>query len=376
MKKTVCIYNVGVGNTELLATKIAYWQKRGIKVKIVCPTAIVPQFKKLTKDITFITIPFCRIAKNKFILIGELLKRSLITVFFIPPIIKKTDVIYSISSVLDALLIPFLIKFFNRRIIWVAVFDNEVSMRRSGNFLIRLLAYLFYQLSCLLLRKADKIFVISEELKSALIKKGIKKERIVLTGNAVDAVKIKKAISIKEHWCDGLFLGRIDEAKGVFDLVKICQSVTKKYSDFTLWIAGSGDQSTEHKLVEKIKRAKLSKNIKLLGYVAGFKKFRLLANTNLFLFPSRRESFGVALLEAVCSGVKAVAYDLPAYKDIYRHNELITVSLGDISGFSKAVINLLDKKDFKNTNGLRLLNSPKYRYSRISQLELNSFIKR
>jgi len=372
-KKTVCIYNLGVGNTELLATKMLYWQKKGIKIKMVCPEYIVPSFKQLIKNVSYIKIPYCKIVRNKFILVFELVKQSFITCFFIPKITKNTDVLYSISSVLDALLVPFFIKISNKKIIWTALFENEVSMRKPGNFLIRLLAYLFYQISLLLLRKADKVFVISKELKLALVKRGFKKEKIILTGNAIDAVKIKKAIALKEYWCDGLFLGRIDRAKGVFDLVKICQLVIKKYPGFTLWIAGSGDQNTENKLIKKIKASKLSKNIKLLGYVSGFKKFRLLSNCKVFLFPSKSESFGVALLEAICSGIMAIAYDLPVYKTIYLNNELITVPLNDIDTFAKKAIHVLNRKKFQNISGLKLLNSPQYQYNRIAQLEMDNF---
>ncbi len=374
-RKNLVLYNLGVGNTELLTSKMLYWQKKGIKIKIVCPKYVVPQFKKLIKNVSYIEIPYCKIARNKFILIFELLKRSFIACFFIPQIIKNADVIYSISSVLDALLVPFFIKLFKPKIIWTALFENKVTLQRPGNFLTRLLAYLFYQLSLFLLRKADKVFVISEELKLLLINKGFKKEKIVLTSNAVDALKIKKAIALRRHWCDGLFMGRIDEAKGVFDLVKICQLIVKKYPAFTLWIAGSGDKGTENKLIKKINAQKLKKNIKLLGYVSGFKKFRLLSNCKIFLFPSKSESFGVALLEAVCSGKMAVAYNLPAYKTIYLKNELIIAPLNNVNTFSKKVIDILNRKKFKNINGLKLLDSSQYKYSRIAQLEMDNFNK-
>lgn len=375
MKKTICVYNIGIGNTELLAAKMQYWQKKGLKIKMVCPQFIVPQFKKIIKEVEYLEIPFCREVKSKFILIFELLKRSFIACFFIPQITKGTDVLYSISSVLDEVLVPFFIKLLKPKIIWAALFENEVKLIKPGNFFISLLAYLFYQASCLFLHKADKIFVISDELRSILLKKTFPKEKLILTGNAVEAVKIKKAISLKQRWCDGLFLGRIDEAKGIFDLIKICQNVVKKYPNFSLWIGGSGDQKTENKLKRIVNNLRLGQNIRFLGYVSGFRKFRLLANSKIFLFPSYSESFGVALLEAVCSGIKAVAYDLPIYKSIYLNDELMTVSIGDIDSFSKKVIHILDKKSFDNLNGLKLLELKKYRYDRIAQLELDNFNK-
>ncbi|KKQ97521.1 MAG: Glycosyltransferase, family 4 [Parcubacteria group bacterium GW2011_GWC2_39_11] len=374
MNKTVSVYNIGVGNIELLAKKIGYWQNQGLKIKMTCPKYAVPKFKELIDGIEYIEIPFCRQVGNKFILIFEFLKRFLISCCFISQI-AQTDVLYSISSVLNEILLPFFVKLFNKKIVWVALFENEVPLKRPGNFLIRILAWIFYQISFLFLRTTDKIFAVSENLKLALIKKGFDIEKIVVTGNAIDRSEIEKAISQKEFWFDGLFVGRIEKAKGVFDLIKIGQGVVKEYPDFKLGIVGSGDIRIEEKLKRMTKDLGLEKNIKFFGYVSGPQKFRLLANSRIFLFPSHDESFGVALLEAVCSGIKTIAYDLPAYKNIYLNNELIAIPLGDIDSFSEKVISILNIKDFANPNGLKLLVSEEYSYERIAGLESDNFEK-
>ncbi|MDP3093543.1 MAG: glycosyltransferase [bacterium] len=370
--KTVCLYNIGVGNTELLAKKMAFWQSQGLKIKMACPEYAVPAFKELICDIEYIRIPFCHPVSNKFTLIFELLKRSLIACFFFPEI-AKADTLYSISSVLDELLLPFFIKIFDERIAWVALFENEVALKRPGNIFVRILARVFYRISLLLLKKADRIFAVTEDLKSVLIKTGINERKIVVTSNAVDKTEIEKAISKRESQFDGLFAGRLEEAKGVFDLIKICRKVVEKYPNFSLGIAGTGHQKQEKKLRELVKTLGLEKNIRFLGYVSGTQKFRLLANSRIFLFPSLDESFGVALLEAICSGRKAIAYDLPAYKNIYLNNELETVPIGDIKSFSEKVIGILDEKNFENAAGLKLLMSNKYRYDRIAGIESDNF---
>ena len=311
--KTVCLYNIGVGNTDLLAKKMAFWQSQGLKVKMVCPEYAVPAFKELIYDIEYIKIPFCLPVSNKFVLIFELLKRSLVACFFIPEI-AKADTLYSISSVLDELLLPFFIKIFDEKIAWVTLFENEVTLKRPGNIFVRILARTFYRISLLLLKKADRIFAVTEDLKTVLIRTGIPERKIVVTGNAVDRAEIEKAVSQREPRFDGLFLGRIEETKGVFDLIEICRRIAKEYPDFKLGIAGTGDVKTEKKLKKMVKDFGLEKNIEFLDYVSGPQKFKLLANSRIFLFPSLDESFGVALLEAVCSGIKTIAYDLPASK--------------------------------------------------------------
>jgi len=115
MKKLVCIYNIGGGNTELLATKMRYWQKKGLKIRMVCPQWLVTDFEKLIKNVEYVGIPCCKKAETKIGLIFELLKRTGIAVFFLKRIVKYTTVLYSISSVLDELLLPFFIKCMRKR---------------------------------------------------------------------------------------------------------------------------------------------------------------------------------------------------------------------------------------------------------------------
>lgn len=374
MIKTVCVFNIGVGNTQLLATKIKHWQKMGYQIRMVCPTHVVGDFNKLVDGIDYITIPRCNEVDNKLGLVVELLKRNFIGLFYIPRMIRKTEVIYSISSVLDELLLPYLIKILRgRRITWVALFENEVARDGRGNGFIRWLSFSFYRISLLLLRKADTVFAISKQLHKLLVDERINKNRIVVTGNAVDGEMIMKAIRTRRYQCDGLFMGRIDENKGVFDLVKVIILLKKEWPHFKLWLAGSGDKIVERKLLAEIKKERLGQNIKLLGYVAGFPKFRLLANSRVFLFPSYTESFGVALLEAVCSGTHAVAYELPAYKEIYQHGEITQVKRGDLGAFAQATLSILKKYSFGqlNKDGLRL--AQKYTYERIASLEAGYF---
>ncbi len=117
----------------------------------------------------------------------------------------------------------------------------------------------------------------------------------------------------------------------------------------------------------------LSGNVRWCGYVSGFRKYRIFANSKIFLFPSRRESFGVALLEAVCSGARAVVYDLPVFRKIYKRGEVSFVPLKNTKDFAEEVVKLMRKGQYPNKKGLELLGSSRYSYQRIAQLEMDSF---
>ena len=65
----------------------------------------------------------------------------------------------------------------------------------------------------------------------------------------------------------------------------------------------------------------------------GLEKFNILKSSKCFLFLSESESFGQSLLEAISCGIPAIAYDLQAYKEIYRNNEVFIVKKNDVKVF-------------------------------------------
>jgi glycosyltransferase involved in cell wall biosynthesis len=381
MQKKIKILVNGItleeGNIVPLLLKIKKWQKDGHKIFIVGNQTLKERIKKmriLQKTPSFLNLKKTKKIKDKFFLIFEGLRRNL-ELFKSAKKYEDFDVVYSISSVLDLVIFPFFLKVKNKKIKWGTVFDNIVPLTDPGNKLVRFLAWLFFQISLLLLRKADCIFVISEELKNYLIKKGFDKNKIVLTGNAVEVDLIKKAKPSSRYKIDALFVGRINETKGIYDILDVLEIVKEKYPNFQLAIMGRGDINTERKYKEEIKKRRLEKNVKFLGFKTGLEKFNIIKSSKVFLFlsKSKSESFGIALLEAVCCGLKAFAYDLPAYRNIYKNNEVLIFKKNDFRSAAKAILETFDKQDFGNPAGVKLLN--KYSWDKIAEIELNSFRK-
>ncbi|MDD2224807.1 MAG: glycosyltransferase, partial [Candidatus Shapirobacteria bacterium] len=170
-----------------------------------------------------------------------------------------------------------------------------------------------------------------------------------------------------------VFLGRINETKGIYDMLDVLKIIIKKYPDFTLAVVGPGDKITVKQYKNEIKRRRLNKNIKLLGWVSEKEKYSILKSSKIFLFLSKSvvEAFGIALLEAVCSGKPAFVYYLPIYKYIYKNKEINTFKIGDTESVAKAIIKTFKNKHFENKNGKKLLN--KYSWEKIAKMELSAF---
>jgi len=301
------------------------------------------------------------------------LKRNFVALRNIKDVCGKYEIVYSPSSVLDLVIYPFILKKMDKKIVWVTVLDNLVPITDPGNKIIRFLAWLFFQISILLVKSADHVFVISEDLKNYLIKRGFGKEKITVTGNGIEAQLIKKAKINPKYSFDALFIGRINETKGIYDMLKVLSLVVKKYPDFQLAIMGNGDVVTEAKFKKKIEAMGLKRNVKFLGFIVGQKKYDIIKSSKTFWFlsKSKSESFGVALLEVVCLGKKAFAYNLPPYRNIYKNNEVFVFEKNDFQAVAKAVLETFKNRNFKNPKGIKLLD--KYSWEKIAQAEADAF---
>jgi glycosyltransferase involved in cell wall biosynthesis len=93
----------------------------------------------------------------------------------------------------------------------------------------------------------------------------------------------------------------------------------------------------------------------------------------MFLSKSPSESFGIALLEAVSCGLPAFAYNLPAYQNIYKNNEVNFSKINDTNSVSKSILKTFQAKQFENKNGKKLLG--KYTWEKIAKTEYDAFKK-
>jgi len=171
-------------------------------------------------------------------------------------------------------------------------------------------------------------------------------------------------------------MGRVDEAKGIYDLIPVVNNLRKQFPDFTLHIVGSGGLKTskeEERFRMELKKRKVINHFVFHGYLRGIDKFNLLANAKVFVLPSKSESFCVSLLEAVACATPAVAYNLPVFRKLYKNNEVITVPISNVDAFSSAVYSILTSTSYINKQGYSLLSNHKFSYDYIAKREYDQF---
>ena len=129
-----------------------------------------------------------------------------------------------------------------------------------------------------------------------------------------------------------MFLGRLEERKGLIYLLKAWQILEKKFKNknLRLIIGGDGDLKTKYKNFVKTKNLK---NVIFEGMIPSKIVPSYYATADIFVSPAIfGESFGIVLLEAMASGTPLVAFANKGYK---------TVMKGKYKNF------LAEPKDFK-----------------------------
>ena len=132
-------------------------------------------------------------------------------------------------------------------------------------------------------------------------------------------------------------------------------------------IAGEGSQRLQ--LEAQIRRLGLENKVRLLGYTSDIAA--LLSESDLFVLFSRWEGFGLAVVEAMASGLPVVVANAPGLNEIVRGEQDggILVPPGDTIALSAALRRLIQDPDLRTEFGNRAR-------SRAMEFQLSSMIGR
>lgn len=150
---------------------------------------------------------------------------------------------------------------------------------------------------------------------------GLPKQRVHLTAHhvepprrGVEPVRKSELIPGATDETPVLFVaGRLSKEKGVLELPEILRRARERLPDLRIVIAGSGPAEAE--LREKLPDAVFT------GWVSRDRILQLYAGLDLFVFPSKFDTFGNVVLEAFSQGMPVLAYGTKGPKDIIVDGE-------------------------------------------------------
>lgn len=161
-----------------------------------------------------------------------------------------------------------------------------------------------------------KIICVSEEVKKALNeyipettnKSLVVKNSVVVPENFEDTQKIDKKFKY-----DVLFVGRLEEVKGVDILLKAVYYIKEKYGQ-SITVAIVGDGSKKDYLIKFARELKIDDLVEFTGIRQDVHE--LMKISKIFVLPSRWEGLPMVVLEAMANGIPVIATSVGGVPEI------------------------------------------------------------
>ena len=202
-------------------------------------------------------------------------------------------------------------------------------------------------------KNLDYLVLVSKDLKEFYQDKVVPK--CVYIPNLVE--KAPKVSKLEEKNITAI--GRLSKEKGFSDLIDVFALVHNKYPDWKLHIVGDGDE--KEKIITKIKKYNLEKNIILHGFLDKNKIGKVLEKTSIYTMTSLTESFGIVLLEAFSYGIPCVAFDsAEGARELISNNwDGYLIKNRDNEEMAKRICHLIgnyNRRFIMGQNGLKKIN--------------------
>lgn len=140
-----------------------------------------------------------------------------------------------------------------------------------------------------------------------------------------------------------LFVGTLEKRKNIHHLLELARYISKTGTNFTINIVGrSPDKVYFDSINEMIKNYHLENCVQLKGRVGAEELDNLYRDSDIFVFPSSHEGYGMVLIEAMMHGLPIVAYNNSAmpFTVIHDYNGLLASneSVTDLSNMTNELL--------------------------------------
>ncbi len=195
-------------------------------------------------------------------------------------------------------------------------------------------------------KKVDKIICVNKDYISTYTKWGVKKDKIVYIPNGIDTEKYSPGKSnIKNKLkCKNLviFWGRLGYQKNIKMLIEAFKNIKTK--DTKLVIIGKGPD------INKLKNLSAgNKNIIFTGYLSDKKLLNYARGADIAVLPSRAESWGLVIGEAMACKLPVISSDVGMAKELLADNRGIVLKKETKEELADKIDYLLNNKDICKT---------------------------
>ena len=179
-----------------------------------------------------------------------------------------------------------------------------------------------------ILCRANAFIAISSVIADELRENGVEAERIQSIPNSVDIerfspvsteekIRLREFLTIPRDAQVGVYTGRLVSTKGLPLLLSSWKSVSERHPDALLLLVGGGGvgiQNCETELRSFVSDNSLEKNVRFTGSVNNVHQY--LQASDFFVFPTKREAFGISIIEALACRLPVITTATGGIRDI------------------------------------------------------------
>jgi glycosyltransferase involved in cell wall biosynthesis len=206
-----------------------------------------------------------------------------------------------------------------------------------------------------LLRRARRFVAMSAVIEQELLARGVPPERIVRIPNSVDTQRfrpvseaekraLRARLGLPETARIVTFTGRLVTTKGLPSLLRAWGTVVATHLEAVLVLVGSGGlglQNCEGELRDYVERHRLQNRVVFTGSVENVHEY--LQASDVFVFPTEREAFGISIIEAMACGLPVVTTAVDGIRDIVRPGtDAVVVPPDHDRALAAALVRVLD----------------------------------
>ena len=169
-------------------------------------------------------------------------------------------------------------------------------------------------------------------------------DKLISIGKKKLKIKVNPPLNI-------LYLGWLEEEKGIFDFLEACSDL-KREDKFKILVAGGGSREADAK--EFVRKRGIQDITKFVGWVEGVQLQELLNNSHILVLPSWAEGFPNAVIEAMASGLAVVVTSVGNVPDILTNeSEALLVNPKDKASLMNAIARLVEDENLRHSIALQ-----------------------
>jgi glycosyltransferase involved in cell wall biosynthesis len=185
-----------------------------------------------------------------------------------------------------------------------------------------------------------RITVVSESTQDELVKRGLSPSRITVIHNGIDLNRYQPETRRRERRPDVVYLGRLKRYKSIDLVLHAMKRVLEQVPEARLTIVGDGDDRP--RLERTARDLGLEGSVQFVGRVPEKEKIRILQMAEVVVNPSRKEGWGVTVIESNACGTPVIASDVPGLRDAVQDGKTgVLVRYGDVRDFSAGIVLML-----------------------------------